>query len=315
MRTVESIPAWKTRRKILGMSAILLPFTETGEIDWSGLRDHIRRTLEAGLVPAVNMDTGYANLIDEATRVAVLKETQAQCAGERFVAGAFVGDQPGEAFNADAYLAQIDSIQQHGGTPVIFQSFGLTGLNDQRLLDAYRRLGSATQQFIGFELGTMFAPFGKIYSNDVYREMVRIPQCMGAKHSSLDRGLEWERLKIRDALRPDFRVFTGNDLAIDMVVYGSDYLLGLSTMAPDWFALRDRMWLDGDARFFLLNDWLQYLGFFAFRTPVPAYKHTAAQFLKLRGWIASNRTHPDSPSRPDSDPQVLETLLQSFPKL
>lgn len=314
MSTVESIPPWKTCRKILGMSAILLPFTETGEIDWPGFRGHVERTLSAGLVPAVNMDTGYANLIDEQTRVAVLRETQTLCAGQRYVAGAFVGDRPGDAFNADAYLAQIDSIQQYAGMPVIFQSFGLTSQNDQQLIDAYRRLGAATEQFVGFELGQMFAPFGKIYSSAVYRELVRIPQCMGAKHSSLDRGLEWERLAIRDELRPDFHVFTGNDLAIDMVIYGSDYLLGLSTMAPDWFAVRDRMWLNGDSRFFELNDWLQYLGFFAFRAPVPAYKHTAAQFLKLRGWIASNRTHPNSPSRPESDQQILQTLLDGFPR-
>ena len=32
-------------------------------------------------------------------------------------------------------------------------------------------------------------------------------------------------------------VLTGNDLAIDMVMYGSDYLLGLSTFAPEAFAL------------------------------------------------------------------------------
>ena len=35
------------------------------------------------------------------------------------------------------------------------------------------------------------------------------------------------------SVRPDFLVLTGNDLAIDMVMYGSDYLLGLSTFAPD----------------------------------------------------------------------------------
>jgi hypothetical protein len=110
VKTVESIPAWKTRRKILGMSAILLPFTESGEVDWPGFRGHVERTLAAGLVPAVNMDTGYANLIDEETRRAVLQETQSLCAGTRYVAGAFVGDRPGEAFNAEAYLAQIDSI-------------------------------------------------------------------------------------------------------------------------------------------------------------------------------------------------------------
>ena len=30
-------------------------------------------------------------------------------------------------------------------------------------------------------------------------------------------------------LRPEFMVLTGNDLAIDMVMYGSDYLLELNT--------------------------------------------------------------------------------------
>ena len=30
-------------------------------------------------------------------------------------------------------------------------------------------------------------------------------------------------------VRPEFHVFTGNDLAIDIVRYGSDWLLGLST--------------------------------------------------------------------------------------
>ncbi len=309
MRTIESIPAWKTRRKILGMSAILLPFEESGATDWTGFRGHVERTLSAGLVPAVNMDTGYANLIDEATRVAVLQETQRLCGSQQFVAGAFVGDRLGAAFNLDAYLTQLESIQAHSGTPVIFQSFGLTALSDDKLLDAYRRLGAATERFIGFELGQMFAPFGKIYSLDVYRELVKIPACMGAKHSSLDRGLEWQRLAIRDELRSDFHVFTGNDLAIDMVIYGSDYLLGLSTMAPDLFGQRDRMWETGNSRFFELNDWLQYLGFFAFRAPVPAYKHTAAQFLKLRGWIASSLTHPHSPTRPDSDREILASLI------
>jgi hypothetical protein len=39
-------------------------------------------------------------------------------------------------------------------------------------------------------------------------------------------------------------IYTGNDLASDMVQYGSDYLPGLSTFAPQAFALRDRHWLE-----------------------------------------------------------------------
>ena len=122
-----------------------------------------------------------------------------------------------------------------------------------------------------------------------------------AKHSSLSRIEEWQRLAVRDTERPDFLVLTGNDLAIDMVMYGSDYLLGLSTMAPDLFARRDALWAAGDPAFHELNDVLQYLGFFAFRAPVPAYKHDAAMFLHLPR-LDRQPAHPSSaPTRPESD--------------
>jgi hypothetical protein len=94
-----------------------------------------------------------------------------------------------------------------------------------------------------------------------------------------------------------------------MVMYGSDYLLGLSTFAPDLFAKRDRLWMEGDPAFYELNDALQYLGWLAFRPPVPAYKHSAAMYLKLRGWLDCDRTHPRSPTRPDSDRAILRSLL------
>jgi hypothetical protein len=47
---------------------------------------------------------------------------------------------------------------------------------------------------------------------------------------------------------------------------------------------------------------------FAFRAPVPAYKHTCAQFLHLRGLIASPEPHPRSARRPDSDVAILEPI-------
>ena len=156
----------------------------------------------------------------------------------------------------------------------------------------------------------MFAPSGKIFSLNVYRELMNLPQCRGAKHSSLQREPEWARLNLRNVHRPDFLVLTGNDLAIDMVMYGSDYLLGLSTFAPDLFAQRDAYWASGDPRFYELNDFLQALGSFTFREPVPAYKHSAAMFLKLRGWIACDDPHPQSLRRPESDRDVLQGFLR-----
>ena len=211
----------------------------------------------------------------------------------------------GARFARDAYLHQIEVVCRHGGVPVVFQSHGLTGLPDDRLIDAYSDLGKRCDRFIAFELGPVFAPFGKIYSLDVYLGLLGIPQCIGAKHSSLHREPEWRRLALRDRVRPDFHVFTGNDLAIDMVMYGSDYLLGLSTFAPDLFARRDALWAAGDPAFYELNDALQYLGFLAFRAPVPAYKHSAAMFLNLRGWARTDAAHPLSPTRPVSDRPIL----------
>lgn len=300
----------KPRRRIEGISAILLPFLEEGSIDWVGFRAHVQRTAAAKLIPAVNMDTGFGNLLDETTKREVLEMTRSELGGGRFVAGAFVNDQPGATFGIDKYAAQMATIEACGGTPVIFPSYGLTQQPDDAIVAAYAAIGEHTNGFIGFELGTMFAPFGKIYSLDVYRGLLAIPRCLGAKHSSLNRELEWQRLRLRDELRADFKVYTGNDLAIDMVMYGSDYLLGLSTFAPELFAKRDAMWASGDSRFYEVNDLLQYLGFFAFRNPVPAYKHSAAMFLKLRGWIGCDRTHPQSAARPDSDRQILKDIAE-----
>jgi dihydrodipicolinate synthase/N-acetylneuraminate lyase len=298
----------RPRRRIVGMSAILLPFQADGGVDWDGFRRHVIRTADSGLTPAVNMDTGYANLIDPATRERALAETAGVMSGREFLAGAFVADSPGAKFDADAYMRAMAQIQRHGGTPVIFQSFGLTSLPGPELVRAYEPLGRVCPRFIAFELGTQFAPFGRIYDLDTYAGLLGVTACVGAKHSSLHREPEWERLALRDRVRPDFLVLTGNDLAIDMVVYGSDYLLGLSTFAPDLFARRDALWAAGDPAFHELNDLLQYLGFFAFRPPVPAYKHSAAMFLKLRGWVACDDTHPASPRRPDSDREVLRDI-------
>jgi hypothetical protein len=104
------------------------------------------------------MDTGYVNLIDDATRQAVLARTHPspQTAG---VAG--VCDQPGATWNHDAYAVRsADSARWRDPyLPVI----RLTGQPSSAIVAAYASLGALCDRFIAFELGTMFAPFGKIY--------------------------------------------------------------------------------------------------------------------------------------------------------
>jgi dihydrodipicolinate synthase/N-acetylneuraminate lyase len=297
------------RRLIRGMSAILLPFTADRQIDWDAFAAHVARTAACGITPAVNMDTGYVQLIDDATRRQALQITRDTLGSGEFVAGACVVDAAGDVFDEAAYVRQFEMITAAGGLPVIFPSWGLTTGSDADFLDRYRRLAGRVDQFIGFELGTAFVPSGRVLAIDAYERLIQIPNCIGAKHSSLSRQLEWERLVVRNRVRPEFHVFTGNDLAIDMVRYGSDWLLGLSTAYPEAFAQRDRWWAAGDNHFDELDDALQALGDFAFRAPVPAYKHTMAMALHLRGLLASDEPHPDSPRRPASDREIVATIL------
>jgi len=305
-------------RAIEGISAVLLPFDENGRMDANGLQANVARTDQAGLTPAVNMDTGYTNLLTPGERNAVLQATREVMGTRPFVAGAFIEGEAGSEAGGDplpAYLRAVAEIQEWGGTPILFQCSAMKGKSDGELVALYRNVAAHCDKMLAFELGEMFAPFGQIYALDVVRELLQIPQLTGMKHSSLDRVLEWQRLDLRDRVRPDFKIYTGNDLAIDMICYGSDYLLGLSAFAPEAFALRDRLWRADDARFFGLNDLLQYLGFFAFRPPVPAYKHTAAQFLRLRDRIGCDAPPPHAARRPDSDVAVLRDVSERLDAL
>ena len=294
----------RPRREIDGISAVLLPWTDGGRaIDWTGFEHHLTRTLDAGLTPAVNMDTGYVQLLDDRQRAEVLDRTKAIVGGGRFVAGAWVADEPGAAFAPDRYRTELAAITAAGGTPIVFPSHGLTSADD--VVAAHAELAREVDRFLAFELSPAFTPAGRVYDLDTFAGLLELPACVGAKHSSLQRQLEWDRLALRDERRPDFRLYTGNDLAIDMVMYGSDYLLGLSSFAPDAFARRDALWAAGDPAFHELNDTLQYLGRLTFRPPVPAYKHSAAQFLSLRGWLDGDDTPPGAPRRPESDLALL----------
>jgi 4-hydroxy-tetrahydrodipicolinate synthase len=219
------------------------------------------------------------------------------------VAGAYIEGQTGGV--VELYRKQIDAIVRFGGTPILFQTSQLDGKSSREKAEAYQQTCRGYAGVLAFELGRMFAPNGEIFDDDMVRRLMDIPEIVGMKHSSLDRLLELERLAFRDAHRPDFRIYTGNDLGINMIEYGSDYLLGLATFAPEKFAERDRLWEKADPRYFALSDALQYLGNVAFREPVPAYKHSAAVFLDLTGRIPSAKAHLRNPRRPDWEAEML----------
>ena len=63
-------------RSIVGMSAVLLPHRSSIEIDWGAFEAHVARTADAGLTPAVNMDTGFVHLLTAVQRAEVLSRTR-----------------------------------------------------------------------------------------------------------------------------------------------------------------------------------------------------------------------------------------------
>ncbi len=294
----------KPRRKVQGIAAALLPFGADGKVSLESFQEHLRATHRVGLMNAVNMDTGYVNYLSDAEKLDVLRWTRdALGEGVPFVAGAYIEGQSGEIVHL--YRKQIEPIARTGGIPILFQTSRLHGKSPREKADTYRAICEGYPHVLAFELGRMFAPNGEIFDEETVRRLMDIPAIKGMKHSSLDRLIELERLALRDKLRPDFRIYTGNDLGINMIDYGSDYLLGLATFAPEKFAERDRLWEAGEANYYALSDALQYLGNVAFRAPVPAYKHSAAVFLRLTGRIPSDRAHPKNLQRPAWEADML----------
>jgi dihydrodipicolinate synthase/N-acetylneuraminate lyase len=294
----------KIRRKVQGIAAALLPFEADGSIAVPAFQQHLMATHHAGLMNAVNMDTGYVNYLTEPQKQDVLRWTRDALGQDvPFVAGAYVEGLDGDI--VALYQQQIDAIVNFGGTPILFQSARLKGKPGKELATTYQAVCTGRGNVLAFELGSMFAPNGEILEQETIARLMDIPEIIGMKHSSLDRVIELQRLALRDEHRPDFRIYTGNDLGINMIEYGSDYLLGLATLAPEKFAERDRLWERGDVEYYALSDALQYLGNIVFRAPVPAYKHSAAVFLHSVGGIPSASTHANNPQRPNWESEIL----------
>ncbi len=225
-----AVPPMTPGRRIEGISAVLLPFrkrrTRLGELPRACSTARGR----PGLTPAVNMDTGYVHLLTPAERARVLAETRDVARGPPLRRRRVHRRRARRS--GRRYMRAVAAIRSHGGTPILFQCSALARASEDGRAEGVRARGRhPAARCSPSSSGTMFAPFGRIYSADFIRRLLDLEPFVGAKHSSLDRALEWQRLELRDRHRPDFRVYTGNDLAIDMVFYGSDYLLGLSAFA------------------------------------------------------------------------------------
>jgi len=304
--TIESVAKKiRTRRKVQGIAAALLPYDVNGRVVVESFQRHLQATHQAGLMNAVNMDTGYVNFLSDQEKLEVLNWTREALGKDiAFVAGAYIEGRDGDL--VALYRRELDLITSIGAIPILFPTSRLHGKTSREKVETYRLICKGYPKVLGFELSPRFALNGEIFDETTIAGLIEIPEMVGMKHSSLDRMLELDRLALRDRIRPEFRIYTGNDLGINMIEYGSDYLLGLATFAPEKFAERDRAWESGDPAYYDLSDALQYLGNVAFREPIPAYKHSAAVFLHRCGRIPSDCPHRMNPKRPPWEAEILE---------
>ena len=248
---MTTTPELRPGRTILGMSAVLLPFTDSGEVDWLAFESLLDRTVAVGITPAVNMDTGYVQLLDEATRFACSTwqlPTRLVPRGA-FVAGAFVEDAPGAAFDLDAYLAaDRRDLLARRRLPSSSRRMDSTRLDDAGWVDAHDQLGARVDRFIGFELGPMFVPYGRSTRSTCTRPARDLVSASARSTRRCSRELEWDRLALRDRGAPRLPCLHRQRSGHRHGVYGSDYLLGLSAFAPEAFAERDRRWARRRAR-------------------------------------------------------------------
>src|SRR5258708_20955377 len=130
MNIESMIERRKLRRKVKGIAAALLPFESDGRVAVEAFQRHLVATQRAGLMNAVNMDTGYVNYLSDAERQEVLRWTrEALGAGVPFVAGPYIENQAchGAGDVVALYRREMERIAALGGIPILFPTARLNG--------------------------------------------------------------------------------------------------------------------------------------------------------------------------------------------
>jgi hypothetical protein len=191
----------------------------------------------------------------------------------------------------------------------------LTSLDEDAVAEVHRAATTGELGAIAVEIAPALLAGGRIYSLDLFQRLTDVPTLGGLFHASHSRVSEWYRIEARDARRPEFRLYSGHELAIDMTAYGSDYLLAGAGLLPNAFRIRDRLWTDGDARVTDLHDALQYICSVTHRAPIAAARHAAVQVLSLCGVSSGASPHPGSARRPNTDRDLLRNALERLDAL
>ena len=79
-------------------------------------------------------------------------------------------------------------------------------------------MGDWCDRFLVVDASVPFRPGGRDWGLDVFGAAMELPACVGVVHESGSRRQEWDRLRRRDEVRPDFAVYSANNAALDQIV-------------------------------------------------------------------------------------------------
>lgn len=296
-------------RRPTGLAPVILPFLGSGEPDWDGFAHLLGQSVDAGLVPFLNAGPGAGDLLGASTRAEVVATVGAALGGRTFVAGVRAEDGADGGFDPSRLAGSVDAIARHGGIPALFPSPTLAGLDADEALGLLAWMGEWCDRLLAVDLPAARWPGGRTWGLDAFTALLDQDQCVGLIDGSWSRQVEWDRIRRRDEVRPDFRLYSANALAVDQVMYGADHAADLSAAVPDAVSDRDEAWAREDPGVIERHDALQALATIVFRAPVEASRHALARVLHLRGWLPHDGVHPGLPRRPLSDDELLLPAL------
>jgi hypothetical protein len=303
-------------RTIDGAAALPVWLGASGRLDLPGLAARLQETFAAGLTPAVNLFAGSVDRLGHEQRIDVLATAAGVARGRRFIAGTLPTEDAAPL--SARYGRAVDAVVRQGGTPLLLPIGELAALDGDALAHLWRQATAGHRGVLVIEMAAAFDAPAPLYTADLVTRLLDVASLGGLVHASFDRGAEWARIEARDVARPDFRIYSGHERALDMVTFGSDYLLATAGCAPEAFAARDRAWRQGAPVGFELNDALQALATLLYRAPIDGARHGALQWLRARGLVDHASPAPGVALRPESDLALyheihtrLESLLAS----
>ena len=296
-------------RRPAGLAPVLLPYLPSGDPDWDGFAHLLGRAVDAGLTPFISGGPGAGDRIDASTRAEVVGTVGAAMGGRPFVAGVRAEDGADGGFDPSRLAGTVAAISRHGGIPALVPSPTLAGLHPDEAIGLLAWMGEWCDQLIAVDVPAERWEGGRAWGMDAFGALLEQPACIGLVDGSWNRQLEWDRIRRRDDVRPDFRLFSANALGIDQITFGADHALDLTAAVPDAIADRDEAWAREDPGVIDRHDALQALATIVFRVPEQDARHALARVLYLRGWLEHDHVHPSLPRRPVTDDELLLPAL------